>query len=48
LLTYPDLIIQTHWITWQPTRTWAVILAFIAAITLLSLTQISEFLYFQF
>jgi len=48
LLTYPDLIIQTHWITWQPTRIWAVIFAFIAAITLLSLTQISEFLYFQF
>lgn len=48
LLTYPDLIIQTHRITWQPTRIWAVIFAIVSAVTLLSLTRISEFLYFQF
>jgi D-alanyl-lipoteichoic acid acyltransferase DltB (MBOAT superfamily) len=33
---------------WQPFRAWAVIIAFIAAGGLLSLTHVSEFLYFQF
>lgn len=35
-------------IKWQPTTTWVVIISFLAIISLLSLTQVSEFLYFQF
>lgn len=48
LPTYADFTIQTSYLTWQPTRKWAIILAVIATVTLLSLTRISEFLYFQF
>ena len=35
-------------IKWQPSTRWAVIMGIIAAVALLSLNQISEFLYFQF
>jgi alginate O-acetyltransferase complex protein AlgI len=35
-------------ITWQPTAGWAVIIGIVAALGLLALTSISEFLYFQF
>ena len=35
-------------IKWQPSTWWAVIMGIIAAVALLSLNQISEFLYFQF
>ncbi|MCF6337466.1 MAG: MBOAT family protein [Gammaproteobacteria bacterium] len=34
--------------TWQPTRTWGVFIAIISAFGLLSLSSVSEFLYFQF
>ncbi|MEK8020808.1 MAG: MBOAT family O-acyltransferase, partial [Candidatus Parabeggiatoa sp.] len=33
---------------WQPTRAWAASTAMIAALAILSLTRVSEFLYFQF
>jgi len=33
---------------WRPTRAWAAVIGCIAAISLLSLTRVSEFLYFQF
>lgn len=48
LPTYADFTIQNSYLTWQPTRKWAIILAVMATVTLLSLTRISEFLYFQF
>jgi D-alanyl-lipoteichoic acid acyltransferase DltB (MBOAT superfamily) len=48
ILTYPNLILQPSWLRWQPTRRWATAFAVIAAIAILSLTRISEFLYFQF
>ncbi|MGB5338552.1 MAG: MBOAT family protein [Gammaproteobacteria bacterium] len=35
-------------ITWQPTKGWAVVVGLVAALGLLALTSISEFLYFQF
>jgi hypothetical protein len=35
-------------ITWQPTAGWAVVIGLVAALGLLALTSISEFLYFQF
>jgi hypothetical protein len=35
-------------ITWQPTAGWAVATGLVAALGLLALTSVSEFLYFQF
>ena len=36
------------WARWRPSRTWAMALAAVSLFVLLSLTQVSEFLYFQF
>lgn len=35
-------------LSWQPNRFWAVVSAILTAIVLLNLTQVSEFLYFEF
>jgi len=34
--------------TWRPSRGWAVVIGTFGAIAMLHLTQVSEFLYFQF
>jgi len=39
---------QYSGLQWQPTRAWAASTAMIAALAILSLTRVSEFLYFQF
>ncbi|RKZ48090.1 MAG: MBOAT family protein [Candidatus Parabeggiatoa sp. nov. 3] len=39
---------QYSGLQWQPTRAWAASSAMIAALSILSLTRVSEFLYFQF
>jgi len=36
------------WLAWKPTAWWAVVVAVIFAISVLSLSNVSEFLYFQF
>jgi len=33
---------------WTPTRRWAIIIGLIAAVGVLTLSSVSEFLYFQF
>ena len=38
----------SHWPKWQPTLGWAAACGLLIAISLLSLSKISEFLYFQF
>ncbi|HDN26391.1 MAG TPA: MBOAT family protein, partial [Thioploca sp.] len=48
LLTHQNMSIRRHWLEWQPTRRWAAVLALMSALAILSLTRISEFLYFQF
>lgn len=40
--------IRWKWMAWRPTRLWAYIIMAIFIFNVLSLTQISEFLYFQF
>jgi len=35
-------------IQWRPSVRWAIVIGIIAAVTLLSLSRVSEFLYFQF
>ena len=37
-----------RWLTWRPTRGWAVIISVLALASLLSLNRPAEFLYFQF
>ena len=37
-----------HFLEWNPSRTWALIIALMAIYVTLNLTRISEFLYFQF
>ena len=39
---------RPHRLQWQPTRRWAIIMGVIAALAVLNLTHVSEFLYFQF
>jgi alginate O-acetyltransferase complex protein AlgI len=40
---------ETHGVlAWQPTRAWAVVMAMMFTIGVLSLTRVSEFLYYQF
>ena len=48
LPTNQNRVIQPFRLQWQPTRRWAVISALITGIAILSLTRITEFLYFQF
>jgi len=36
------------WLRWKPTPIWSVIIGLIAALSILALTNVSEFLYFQF
>ncbi len=48
LQTYTQMPIQPRWLQWQPTRRWAIIMGIIAALAILNLTHVSEFLYFQF
>ena len=38
----------TFRITWRPATRWAVVTGLVAALGLLALTSVSEFLYFQF
>ncbi|MEN9581089.1 MAG: hypothetical protein RJA70_4098 [Pseudomonadota bacterium] len=37
-----------RWWHWRPSNTWAVLTAFVFLLSLLSLTRVTEFLYFQF
>ena len=37
-----------HWLAWQPTRIWSMVIAILGFWTLANLTRVSEFLYFQF
>ena len=37
-----------RWLAWRPTGSWVVVIAVVAALGLLALTSVSEFLYFQF
>ena len=48
--TYPDLDEQYRKprLFWRPTLVWSLATAILAVVSILSLTQISEFLYFQF
>jgi alginate O-acetyltransferase complex protein AlgI len=39
---------QNNWLSWRPTTAWSVSMAVIAAAGILSLGQLSEFLYWQF
>ena len=50
LETYKDEIpcLRHRWIEWRPTAPWALFTFGVFIITILSLTQASEFLYFQF
>ena len=50
LETYKDDIpcLRHRWIEWRPTAPWALFTFGVFIITILSLTQASEFLYFQF
>ncbi len=48
LLTYQKMKIQPTWLHWRPTRKWAATYGVMAALAILSLTRVSEFLYFQF
>jgi len=47
LLNYRTSLI-IHWKEWHPSTTWAFTIGMIALLSLLSLTHVSEFLYFQF
>jgi D-alanyl-lipoteichoic acid acyltransferase DltB (MBOAT superfamily) len=42
------LAIPQTWLTWRPSASWAVFAACLAAASLLSMSRVSEFLYFQF
>jgi alginate O-acetyltransferase complex protein AlgI len=48
--TYKNEIprLRLHWLEWRPTMPWAFFIIIIYTISMLSLTQVSEFLYFQF
>lgn len=48
LLTYSDVMIQKTRLSWQPTRFWALIMALLAVISVLSLYRVEAFVYFQF
>jgi alginate O-acetyltransferase complex protein AlgI len=48
LLTYEKMKIQATWLRWRPSRKWAATYAVMGALAILSLTRVSEFLYFQF
>ncbi len=39
---------RTGWLAWRPSRGWAMATAVVATLGVLSLAQVSEFLYFQF
>ena len=40
--------IPQTWLTWRPSPSWAVFAGCLAAASLLSMSRVSEFLYFQF
>jgi len=40
--------LRKNWLKWKPSNVWSIIISFLAIISILSLTQVSEFLYFQF
>ena len=43
------IVIQTHrYLMWKPDRLWAIGISLMALLSILSLTSVSEFLYFQF
>ncbi len=39
---------KPSWLTWSPSKPWGIAIGLLASISVLSLTQFSEFLYFQF
>jgi hypothetical protein len=45
---HPDLSRVARWLTWLPSRRWAMFLGVLAVASLLSLNRPNEFLYFQF
>jgi alginate O-acetyltransferase complex protein AlgI len=49
-VTYHGDISHLHfrWMEWRPTLSWAIIIGLILVLGILGLTQVSEFLYFQF
>jgi len=48
LPTNKNRVIYPYRLQWQPTRRWAALFALVLVIAILSLTRITEFLYFQF
>ncbi len=40
--------LKRSWMEWKPITSWAIVTAGIAVLSIISLTQVSEFLYFQF
>lgn len=46
-LDQPDDVVRNRW-TWQPSKTWTLVMALVLAFGLLTLTRPSEFLYYQF
>jgi hypothetical protein len=45
---HPNSSCAAHWLTWFPSRRWAMLLGVLAVASLLSLNRPNEFLYFQF
>jgi D-alanyl-lipoteichoic acid acyltransferase DltB (MBOAT superfamily) len=45
---HPNPSRAIHWLTWLPSRRWAMLLGVLAVASLLSLNRPNEFLYFQF